>query len=131
MHRCRKFCLSTAMMRLISENLCFVSELNRLLVIVRGLKKHCFKFFNLPLKTPSQKHSNESRSICSHLFYGNELFPSFPWLLTQPVTATCKPLHRERGRRERTEVGRGGETERVGADTTALGEKWTSVGRKT
>lgn len=66
-----------------------------------------FFFFCLQLK---HRHTNSSKSgsICSHLFYWSELFPSFPWLLTQPARATCKPLHREWMRVRASEGGRKG-----------------------
>lgn len=55
-------------------------------------------FILLPATKTVSQNSSESGSICSHLFYWSELFPSFPWLLTQPARATCKPLQRERER---------------------------------
>lgn len=104
-----KSCAQSLEFSLLSEDCsgCFAA-----LVFHNPFKKCCFWPFNLNLKTPSPKHSSESRSICSHLFYGNELFPSFPWLLTQPVTATCKPLHREGRKGEEGEDWSGRERER-------------------
>lgn len=102
-----KICLSTAVMGLTGAQPLSWTGFSLLSEDCSG----CFAalVFHNPFKnaalgslTSNWKHSRESRSFFPHLFYGNELFPSFPWLLTQPVTATCKPLHRERGRRERT-----------------------------
>lgn len=74
---------------------------------------HSSQAFSLQLK-----HSLK----ISNLFLWSELIPSFPWLLTQPARATCKPLHWKR-MRDRVWVGM--------RKTGSLGEKWASVEQKT